>query len=613
MNRKLFLPFLLLALIGSMLFLSIKQFHNPEPVGSSLNLELMPIRLPLTNDKSKMEYLDFDKDGDPDALMYKINGDIPVLWIDDDDDMQHEDMEGDMDNDCLCIDKDKDGKFGGPWDFCMDFRDTNNDGIADIQTVIENGDPKIRGEWDWKSNIIWFIDKEKDSQFAYIDWNKILSRGWERNGGSNFHTDYHGQTMFTKMSVSTFRVNDLRYSWENPFLFYDTDGKGYSNMSIRMEEEPIFRNKQDNVVGKKNDKLFEKVDKEIDVLFTGIIDAGFVSFDLDKDAGPANEFDFDMTLMFKGKDGYDYNSYKHPLGGPNGLPEADIFFYDSRWRHLKELIYIDRDSAWSVLFRKGKWDKCWFTFDEDDDCERWERVELYQPLDTFLIGRDKGGIDNNPQADAAGDRGEWDNDNSGNGKLYIGKFDGKFHLFGAEWGAWRIDQNAMSYQGYGGLYENTEPGKRIQEIPVRFPTIKYTDTNKNGFIDLIEFDIDGDQKFESKLSYADYNLNDSSEIINLKNLDFKELNKIYSEMTEKSWANSMNAVKLCKQIGINVNWYGMFMFPKNLQQKYDYAYWLNFYLYRDLKSWAKIQGKENLIKELDKAYLLGDWSQIKIN
>ena len=45
------------------------------------------------------------------------------------------------------------------------------------------------------------------------------------------------------------------------------------------------------------------------------------------------------------------------------------------------------------------------TYDEDDDCNRWERVELYQPGDPFKVGRNKGGIDSNGQADPAGDRG----------------------------------------------------------------------------------------------------------------------------------------------------------------------------------------------------------------
>jgi len=28
-----------------------------------------------------------------------------------------------------------------------------------------------------------------------------------------------------------------------------------------------------------------------------------------------------------------------------------------------------------------EWDYCWFVFDEDDDCNRWERVEFYEPKD----------------------------------------------------------------------------------------------------------------------------------------------------------------------------------------------------------------------------------------
>lgn len=44
-------------------------------------------------------------------------------------------------------------------------------------------------------------------------------------------------------------------------------------------------------------------------------------------------------------------------------------------------------------------------------------------------------------------RGEWDMDNSGNAQLYISHFDGRLHLYGAENGVWRIDQNAQYFQG----------------------------------------------------------------------------------------------------------------------------------------------------------------------
>lgn len=124
-----------------------------------------------------------------------------------------------------------------------------------------------------------------------------------------------------------------------------------------------------------------------------------------------------------------------------------------------------------------------FLYDEDDDCKRWESVELLEPKDIFTTGTRKGGIDDNPQSDAAGDRGEWDMDASGDGNLYIGKFDGRLHLFGAEWGCCRKDQNAMAYQGYdrGWLNKDLE----------RFATVKYTDRDNNGFIDYIEYDLDG--------------------------------------------------------------------------------------------------------------------------
>ena len=87
-----------------------------------------------------------------------------------------------------------------------------------------------------------------------------------------------------------------------------------------------------------------------------------------------------------------------------------------------------------MIFRKGKWDYCWFVFDEDDDCNRWERVEFYYPYDLFKVGAAQGGLDSHKQADAAGDRGEFDQDNSGKGRLYLSPIDGKIHLFGAEWG-----------------------------------------------------------------------------------------------------------------------------------------------------------------------------------
>ena len=69
-------------------------------------------------------------------------------------------------------------------------------------------------------------------------------------------------------------------------------------------------------------------------------------------------------------------------------------------------------------------------------------------------------------------------DNSGRGKLYVSKFDGRIHLYGAEWGCWRIDQNAEYYQGWDRLWFG------LDKNPNRFATVKYTDTDNNGFFAL---------------------------------------------------------------------------------------------------------------------------------
>ncbi len=575
------------------------------------NTLLMPFRQPLVNNLSQLKYLDLNKDGKPDAIQFLMKDSIPCIWFDDDGDMAYGDLEGDMDNDCLCVDVNKDGIYGGPWDLCIDFRDENNDGKADIQLVIENGDPAIRNQWDWSSNVMWFIDDgEQDQSFAYIDWNKLLMRCWEHYGHSNFYTDYHGQNAFTKMSVSSFRIEDLRYSWEIPFYFFDQDSNGYTNSSIRLEDYPYFRDKGQSVKGHKDNEKFTDVNPNYDVVFTGNIEHAYISWDLDNDAGPANEFDFDMSLYFHGK-GYNYNNHHQPLHSPGGMAEADSFLYDSRWRHLTELIYPERKAAHDIIFKKGEWNQCWFVFDEDDDCNRWERVELLKPKDPFKIGFGKGGIDDDPQADALGDRGEWDMDNSGGGQLYISNFDGRLHLYGAELGVWRIDMDAHYYQGYGGLYDKS-PYNRLIKEPKIFATVKYTDTDNNGFYDLIEFDFNGDTIFEHTLSFKTLKVDDKCNVINTSQLSYDGMTKMFTQLSNEMFVNGMEAMQLCKQAGLNTEWYALMMHPKSIRQHYDYGYWLNLYGYMDLVQLAQLYQNKKLLNHLDKAFVSGDWGLVNI-
>jgi hypothetical protein len=569
------------------------------------NTQLIPWRFPLTIDKSTLEYIDLDKDGDPDVLQGKLSNGLSFIWIDDDDDMQWGDLEGDTDNDCLCVDIDGDGLYGGIRDLCVDWTDTNGDGIADVQLVVQNGGLKPRYNYDWWADFMYIIDwGEKDGIKNFINWNDLILRAWEHNGHANFFTDYHGNTLFLKMHGSTFRIDDLRYNWENPFIFYDYDKDKLSEMAIRLVDSPRFRPKP----GEPNDPRFDKLDPEYDIQFTQRIDYVAITWDMDNDNGQGNEFDFDMSLKFSGK-GFDYSDQKHRFKNMKGLPEANKFFYDARWRQIDELIYPCEKVAYNKIFNEGEWDYCWFVFDEDDDCNRWERVEFYEPKDLWKIGMEKGGLDNNKQADATGDRGEFDMDNSGKGNLYIAPFDGRLHLYGAEWGAWRIDMNALYFQGYGGLYPPAKKHVRDQKEPEKWATVRYEDTDNNGFFDLIQYDLDGDTIFEETISLKAMGIDDKSNIINTAKTDYKTMNKTFVKLTDEMWKKSQQVVRIAEQMGVNANWYAFWQQPRTTFEKYQYGYWLMFYLYRDMRHAAMLNGDEALKQKLMKAYYSGDWSE----
>ena len=589
-------PITLLLAAGSLLLsaqgLSAQTDGSGKKEYWNANTLLIPYRLPPAPAGYKPTYIDLDGDGDPDILRTVTANGIPVQWIDDDDDMQYGDLEGDTDNDCLMIDRNKDGVYGGYGDLIIDWVGEDEDGNPAMQVVVDNI-PEANRMKTGNGHYMWVVYTDKDDVFNYIDWNMFTLRCWIHNGLSDFYEDYNGKSTFMKIHSTTERVNDVRMNWENPFLFYDPDNDGLTEMAIRFCDSPkiVKENGQANSV------------------LSGNIDWVSVSMDTDNDNAPGNEFDFDMTIHFTGP-GFNYENQKHINKNLRGLPEADTFFLDARWRKLPELLYPDHDAAWDLTFKEGKWDKVWFTYDEDDDCNRWERVELYQPRDPFKVGKNQGGIDNNGQADPAGDRGEWDEDNSGHGQLYVSPIDGKIHLYGAEWGCWRIDQNARYYQGMGGIYDGYGP-KRIETEPTVFPTVKYTDTDNNGFFDLMEFDLDGDKVFEQRLSMKELGLDDRCQVINTASMKYEDFVDLESKVSDTMWKNAEKAVEVAKAKKLNTKWYALMLQPKSTRERYHYGFWLQFYLYNDLKDLAERTNDKALASVIDKAYLQGKWELIK--
>lgn len=552
-------------------------------------------------------YLDLDNDGDPDVLRGTINDGVPVQWIDDDDDMLAGALTGDRDSDCIMVDRNKDGNYGHWNDFIVDYADEDGDGMADLEIIADNvGLEEKKG-----GHYMIIVDNDKDGVFSYIDWEKFHPECWHHDGMDDFIIDYSGDSTLLKVHNATFNITDLRYSWENPFLFFDKDGDHYSEMAIRFLDNGNQENRA-KVEGPLPED-FSKVTPEMQsVHWDRSMSYVTMTFDLDNDTGAGNALDFDMTINFNdGK--MDYRDQKHDFKSMRGLPESDEFFYDPRLRQLTELIYPDHESAWDLIFERGEWGNCWFVFDEDDDCDRWERVELYSPKDPFVAGKGKGGIDDNYQADSAGDRGEWDGDNSGKGQLYLGGFDGRIHLYGAEWGAWRLDQVSYYYQGFCRTRDRFAPRGYGKEkmLPKKFGTIKYTDTNDNGFIDQLEYDLDGDTKFEMTHSLLAMGISDECPVEDTHKLNYDGLHELNARSAEMIWSRAQAAAAKAKDLGVDPSWYSFYLKADSVQEKYTRGYWLSLYLFLDLLEVAELKEDSLLKEQVMKAYYSGDWSLVK--
>ena len=545
-------------------------------------------RMPLPPPGFKPKLEDLNGDGKPEAI-YSMTGDsVPILWIDDDRDMKWTDIEGDMDNDCLLIDRNKDGIYGGDGDLVIDWVDSDNDGKADLQIVMDY--PAVHATEVWPNgHVMILLDTDKDNIFNYIDWNTYQIKSWNKSGRAAFYTDYSGQSAFTKMHVATYNMGDLRLNWENPFLFYDPDKDGLSEIAVRLLDSPSTKDEKASW----NDY--------VNMQLEGVIDWVSISVDLDNDNAPGNDFDFDFTLGLRGG-GFDYMDQVHVFKNMRGLPEADKFFMDPRWRQMDELIYPDHKNAFDLIFNRGKWESAHFVYDEDDDCHRWERVEFYEARDPFKVGAGNGGLDHNTQAVAAGDRGEWDMDCSGKGNLYISPLDGRLHLYGAEWGCWRVDQNTEYYQGWDRLWINKNPKK--------FATVKYTDKNGNGFLDYVEYDMDGDGKFETVFDLKALGIDDRAKLIDVSSFTYRDYTKMMKRMSDGIWERAQTAVRVAHKYGLNTSWYAWWIEALSMREKYHRGYWLQYSLFQDLMNYGLRTGDKDLQQKLVVAYWSGNWKSL---
>ncbi|HJY30867.1 MAG TPA: hypothetical protein VJ306_22725 [Pyrinomonadaceae bacterium] len=575
------------------------------------NADLRKTALKSTTPSDEIVRLDIDHDGKPDILERWWNG-KRVRWLDENADMLATDTRGDQVGDVMQIDKNGDGLYDSETDINIKWADNDGDGRADLQAFVTQGRAWSNGKFDpAESHWMVFIDVDKDGVLGWLDWDKFDfgDDNWGYTDKTDWLPDYHGDAVFLKIHRPPQSLPDPRLNWENPFAFYDFDGDGASEMAMRWLD-PV-----------------PALDKDGKTNLSGVLNEAFVTFDIDNDSTKGNETDYDMSLRGAGGPGVPYTQFVHKYPALKGNPKFDGCFQWNNWRKIDELIYMPHEKSYDAFFN-ARWATMYFVFDEDDDDHRWERVEMYYPMHGFggpkdidlystkkwrrgnyaelaMAGPDeKPGISGHPQADSLGDRGEFDEDNSGGGKLYVGVFDRKLHLAGAEWGAWTVDKNG-EFHG-GSKTPSPKPiAPRVEEV------VKYTDTDQNGFLDTIEYDYDGDRTIDLRVSLLDYRTSsnphpDVVPLIDTHKEGWKGLNVLFGRIASQSFQEALLVYHAAWRRGLTTPEMDKLASASTIGERYDHGYWLKEKVFREIR--ARVRGS-SLEKDLTRLYYTGQFEE----
>ena len=561
---------------------------SPLALAQQTIADLRKTALKSTTPSDEIVRIDIDKDGKPDIVERWWNG-KRVRWLDENGDLLPTDTRGDQVGDVLQIDKNSDGLYDGPLDINIKWADNDGDGKADLEAVTTQPPSWTTDNWSAsESHWMVFIDVEKDGVLGWLDWEKydFGNANWDYTGTCDWLPDYNGDAIFLKVHRPPQSLPDPRLNWENPFAFFDFDGDGLSEMAMRwLDPVPPLDKDKTNL--------------------SGVLNEAFLTFDVDNDSSKGNETDYDMSLRGFGGPGVPYRQFVHKYPALKGNPKFDECFQWNNWRQIDELMYMPHDKSYDAFFN-ARWATIYFVFDEDDDDHRWERVEMYYPMHGFggpkdvdiystkrwrrsnyaeqnMVAADqRPGVMGHPQADTLGDRGEFDEDNSGGGKFYIGLFDRKLHLAGAEWGAWLVDKNA---EFHGGVKTpSPKPlAPKVEEV------VKYTDTDNNGFLDTVEYDYDGDRKIDFRFSLLEYKTADQphpdvAQLLDTHKLGWKGLNAVFTRMANESFQEALLVYRAAWRRGLTTPEIDKLSSASSIGERYDHGYWLKEKVFRLIRT-----------------------------
>jgi len=311
------------------------------------------------------------------ALFYRDKGAI-IVAIDDDGNMSADDKGPDGVNDCLAVDMNADGRL----DRTIDYSDTTGDGIADtmVQTYLYGST--------WGNRPFMVAIRDLDTGPLSL-WYLHNYGYWQRE--CQWQCDFAGDGYFVMFRRDSAQKRWIG-QWENPFCFYDCDGDGLAEETVRISG---------------ND--------------TTILSARF-SINADNDTTEDQLYDYDVGITC--------------LGNVQLQQDVADTFTTRSGEETGQFLSWDNTRQ---AVREMDWSRALLIWDENDHnvAPRTPRHERWEGIINARYYRfpQEGG----PHCGRLNKRYELDADFSGRMRLYYWPADGRVHLYGAEVGTLEVD------------------------------------------------------------------------------------------------------------------------------------------------------------------------------
>ncbi len=465
----------------------------------------------------------------------------------------------------ILVDLDDTGRFDDPADWYYKVLDLNGDGDPDGEYYHaypgHNHCSKLH------------INLSGEHEMSSLNW-KDFAYGYENRSvaGGKYIMNVHGNGLF----MNTY-APEVQTGIENPLAWYDFDFDGHNNMSMRNSSA----NYEDSSRTRHRAR-FEQVE---------------IAFELNGNTSEKRWHSLDMQMTFVGDQRYrdkrepekpgglPYGHHVDRVRGLEGLKDAEFLSDNLRVKRLEVIRrYMPYMDGYKIATDFPDWHSVWLQFDEDDDDTRWEEMfSRYEP-ENFVL------------TDRIGDRYERDSQFEGGGKLYVGRFDGRIHLYHADFAVWDEDPWALfkgEEQYFSTVTDRPDDGPE-PPVGLRYPRIRYRDTDGNGFIDTIDimtveytgkFGTEGPteriERTVSLLAFADAS-NPHPDVCELTDprvdapltgwtiakwdgaplgakdfaaapvkAGYDKMHALYGRVCERTWAGAIKLHRTAKQLGLN--------------------------------------------------------------